>query len=81
MAMTTLTTIIIANVALDVVLLGLLAYVMSHAGKLEPHRPGVTGNAWQLQRPVRHHHAQAHHTAHERTREERTARRLAAALD
>ena len=79
--MTTLTTIIVANVTLDVALLGLLAFVMSHAGKLEPHRPGITGNAWQLQRPLRHHHAQGHHPAQERTREERTARRLAAALD
>jgi hypothetical protein len=75
MNMTTLTTIIIANVALDVALLGLLAFVMMHARKLEPHRPGITGNAWQLRRPLRHHHAQ------ERTREERTARRLAPALD
>ncbi len=73
--MTTLTLIIIANVALDVALLGLLAFVMAHARKLKPHRPGITGNAWQLRRPLRHHHAQ------ERTREERTARRLAAALD
>lgn len=72
--MTTLTTIIIANVALDVALLGLLAFVMTRAGKLEPHRPGVTGNAWQLRRPLRHH-------AQERAREERTTRRLAAALD
>jgi hypothetical protein len=72
--MTTLTTIIIANVALDVALLGLLAFVMTRAGKLEPHRPGVTGNAWQLRRPLRHQ-------AHERAREERTARRFAAALD
>ncbi|HST33589.1 MAG TPA: hypothetical protein VLJ80_08740 [Solirubrobacteraceae bacterium] len=72
--MTTLTTIIIANVALDVALLGLLAFVMTRAGKLEPHRPGVTGNAWQLRRPLRHR-------AQERAREERTTRRLAAALD
>jgi hypothetical protein len=48
---------------------------MAHARKLEPHRPGITGNAWQLRRPLRHHHAQ------ERTREDRTARRLAPALD
>lgn len=72
--MTTLTTIIIANVALDVALLGLLAFVMTRAGKLEPHRPGINGNAWHLRRPLRHH-------AQERTREERTARRLAPALD
>jgi hypothetical protein len=72
--MTTLTTIIIANVALDVALLGLLAFVMTRAGKLEPHRPGVTGNAWQLRRPLRHH-------AREHAREERTARRFATALD
>ncbi len=75
MDMTTLTLIIIANVALDVALLGLLAFVMSHAGKLTPHRPGITGNAWHLRRPLRHQHAEA------RPREERTARRLAAALD
>jgi hypothetical protein len=75
MNMTTLTTLIIANVALDVALLGLLAFVMTRAGKLEPHRRGITGNAWQLRRPLRHHHAQ------ERTREERPARRLAPALD
>jgi hypothetical protein len=72
--MTTLTTIIIANVALDVALLGLLAFVMTRAGKLEPHRPGVTGNAWQLRRPLRRH-------AGERARQERTARRIATALD
>jgi hypothetical protein len=72
--MTTLTTIIIANVALDIALLGLLAFVMTRAGKLEPHRPGVTGNAWQLRRPLRHH-------AREHAREERTARRFATALD
>lgn len=75
MDMTTLTLIIITNVALDVALLGLLAYVMSHAGKLTPHRPGITGNAWHLRRPLRPH--QAEH----RRREERPARRLAPALD
>jgi hypothetical protein len=74
MNMTTLTTMIIANVALDVALLGLLAFVMTRAGKLEPHRSGVTGNAWQLRRPLRHH-------ARERGHEERTARRFATALD
>jgi hypothetical protein len=72
--MTTLTIIIIANVALDVALLGLLAFVMTRAAKLEPHRPGVTGNAWQLRRPLGHH-------ARERGRQERTRRRIATALD
>lgn len=75
MDMTTLTLIIIANVALDVALLGLLAFVMSRAGKLTPHRPGITGNAWHLPRPLRHQHAE------HRRREERTAPRLAPALD
>jgi hypothetical protein len=32
---------IIINVVLDVTLLGLLAFVMSRAGKLTPHRPNI----------------------------------------
>jgi hypothetical protein len=51
----TFTLILIANIVLDVALLGGLAYVMSHAAKLTPHQPGVTGNTWQIRRPVRHH--------------------------
>jgi hypothetical protein len=70
----TLTLIIITNVVLDVALLGLLAFVMSRPAKLEPHRPGITGNAWRLRRPLRHR-------AHEHSREERPARRLASAID
>jgi hypothetical protein len=46
--------ILIANIVLDVALLGGLAYVMSHAAKLTPHQPGVSGNTWRIRRPVRH---------------------------
>ncbi len=74
MNMTTLTLIIIANVVLDVALLGLLAFVMSRAGKLTPHLPGITGNAWHLRRPLRHQ-------AEARRREEHAPRRLSPALD
>ncbi len=73
--MTTFTSINVANVVLDLTLLSLLAFVMSRAGKLTPHRPGITGNAWHLRRPLRHQHAEA------RPREQRTARRLSPALD
>jgi hypothetical protein len=37
----TLTLAIIINVVLDAALLGLLAFVMSRAGKLTPHRPSI----------------------------------------
>jgi hypothetical protein len=74
MDMTTLTLTIIANAVLDVALLGLLAFVMSRAGRLTPHRPGITGNAWHLRRPLRHQ-------AESRRREERVSRRLSPVLD
>jgi hypothetical protein len=57
--MTTTTLMIILNVVLDVALLGGLGFVMSRAAKLEAHRPGVTGNAWRLRRPLRHSSAVA----------------------
>jgi hypothetical protein len=48
----TLTFMVILNAALAVGLLGGLAFVMSRAGLLTPHQPGVTGNHWRL--PKRH---------------------------
>jgi hypothetical protein len=60
-------------VVLDVLLLAGLAHVMSHAAKLTPHQPGVTGNHWRLRRPVRQHQGRAHG--------ERAPQRLSAALD
>lgn len=50
----TLTMMITLNVVLDVALLAGVAFVMSHAAKLTPHRPGVTGNRWRIRRPVAH---------------------------
>jgi hypothetical protein len=75
--MTTFTIILLANILLDVALLGGLAFLMTRPAKLTPHRPGITGNVWHLRNPLRH---QAQH-AHAKTREERGARRLAPALD
>ncbi len=74
--------ILIANIVLDVALLGLLAFVMTRPAKLTPHRPGVTGNIWRLHNPLR---VRAERAAHGREaaahgREER-ARRLSPALD
>jgi hypothetical protein len=69
----TLTLMIILNVVLDVALLGGLAYFMSHAGKLTPHQPSVSGEALPRQaRMVRER---------TRTRGQRTSRRLHPALD
>lgn len=50
----TLTLMITLNVVLDVALLAGVAFVMSRAVKLDPHRPGVTGNRWRIRRPLRH---------------------------
>jgi hypothetical protein len=75
--MTTFTIILLANILLDVLLLGGLAFAMTRAGKLTPHRPGVTGNVWhvrsQLRRQPQHAPAKA--------RDEHGARRLTPALD
>ncbi len=60
----TLTTIIILNLALDVALLATVAFAMTRALKLTPHRPGVTGNFWRLHRP--HRRAVAHSSREER---------------
>jgi len=69
----TLTTILILNILLDAALIGGVAYIMSHASKLTPHRPGVTGNAWKLRRPLRH--------STQSVRSERASSRLSPALD
>jgi hypothetical protein len=69
----TLTLAMTLIIVLDVVLLAGLAHVMSHAAKLTPHQPGVTGNHWRLRRPLRQHHS--------RTQGERAPQRLSAALD
>jgi hypothetical protein len=69
----TLTAILIVNILLDAALIGGVAYLMSHTAKLTPHRPGVTGNAWKLRRPLRH----STHSA----RTERAPARLSPALD
>ncbi len=69
----TLTTILILNILLDAALIGGLAHIMSRATKLTPHRPGVSGNAWKLRRPLRH-------SAHS-ARSERPRGRLSPALD
>ncbi|HEX3518179.1 MAG TPA: hypothetical protein VHT29_04005 [Solirubrobacteraceae bacterium] len=68
--MTTLTLMIIINAVLAAALLAGLAFVMSRAGLLTPHRPGVTGNAWRLRR---HQPSRAHG--------ERVSPRLSPALD
>jgi hypothetical protein len=68
-----LTSIIILNLVLDVALLAGLAYAMTRALKLTPHRPGITGNVWRLRRP----HRRVAHSAHE----ERPSGRLARAYD
>jgi len=72
----TLTLAITLIVLFDVVLVAGLAHVMSHAAKLTPHQPGVTGNHWRLRRPVRHPHARSYGE-----RGERVPGRLASALD
>jgi len=73
-----LTVILILNVVLVVALLALLVLAMAHPRKLAPHKPGVTGNAWRIHRPLRHAHR---HDAHREAREEHPARRLSPALD
>jgi hypothetical protein len=56
----TLSLMITLNIVLDVALLGGLAFVMSRASLLKPHKTGVTGNRWRIRRPVHHHvHAYA----------------------
>ncbi|HXP36541.1 MAG TPA: hypothetical protein VN817_02140 [Solirubrobacteraceae bacterium] len=74
-----LTVILILNVVLVVALLALLALALAHPRKLTPHKPGITGNAWRIHRPLRHH-AASHHAPRE-AREEHAARRLSPALD
>jgi hypothetical protein len=71
----TLTLAITLIVAFDMALLAGLAYVMSHARKLTPHEPGVTGNAWRLPRRQHSRHASA------RAPGERMSPRLQTALD
>ena len=79
----TLTIILIANIVLDVALLGLLAFVMSRPTKLTPHRPGITGNVWRMLNPLRLRAERAARAERPRAhgREERAARRLSPALD
>lgn len=69
----TLTLAITLIVLLDVALIAGLAHVMSHAAKLTPHQPGVTGNHWRLRRQLRHDRAPSH--------DERRPARLAPALE
>jgi hypothetical protein len=69
----TLTSIIILNVLLDVALLAGLAFAITRAAKLTPHRPGVTGNAWRLHR--------LHRNVTRSARDERAAARLSHAYD
>lgn len=81
----TFTLILIANIVLDVALLGLLAFVMSHPAKLTPHRPGITGNVWRLRNPLRERAERGPQAAVGRehaayARDERS-RRLSPALD
>ena len=75
--MTTFTIILLANILLDVALLAGLAFAMTCPAKLTPHRPGITGNVWQLRDTLRR---PAQRTA-AKAREERTGRRLSPALD
>jgi hypothetical protein len=44
------TPILVVVIVLMVALLIGLAYFMSRASKLKPHRPGVTGNRWGMRR-------------------------------
>lgn len=71
----TLTFAVTLIVVLDAALLAGLAYAMSHARKLTPHEPGVTGNAWRLPRRPHRRHAPA------RTHGQRVPTRLQTALD
>ncbi len=67
----TLTLAITLIVILDAALIAALAYVMTRAAKLTPHKPGVTGNHWRLRRPFQQRS----------TRGERVPPRFASALD
>jgi hypothetical protein len=53
---------IILNVLLDIALIGLLAFVMSRATKLTPHRPAVRGAVPQRS-PMPPRHIITNHTA------------------
>jgi hypothetical protein len=44
------TAVVILLIVLVVALLSGLAFVMSRANRLKPHRRGVTGNQWHLRR-------------------------------
>jgi hypothetical protein len=70
----TLTLAITLIVVLDAALIAALAYVMSHAAKLTPHKPGVTGNHWRLRRPLHQRSARS-------VRGERVPAHFASALD
>jgi hypothetical protein len=70
----TLTLTITLIVLLDLALVAGAAFVMSHAAKLTPHQPGVTGNHWRLRRPLRSHQQSRPHG-------ERGPARLSPALD
>jgi hypothetical protein len=50
----TFTLMLTLNIVLDVALIAGLAFVMSRAAKLTPHKPGVSGNRWRIRRPVHH---------------------------
>jgi hypothetical protein len=71
----TFTLMITLNIVLDVALVGGLAFAMSRASLLQPHKPGVTGNRWRIRRPV-------HHQVHAYARGERAPlRQLDAAIE
>jgi hypothetical protein len=52
--MSTFTIILLANLLLDLALLGGLAFAMTRPAKLTPHRPGITGDVWRLVNRPRH---------------------------
>ncbi len=49
----TFTTMLITNVVLAAALIAGLAYAMSRAAKLTPHRPGAGANSRRIRRPLR----------------------------
>jgi hypothetical protein len=59
----TITNAIILNVLLDIALLGLLAFVMSRAAKLTPHRPGAQGVSLPQRSPMPRCHSTTYQTA------------------
>ena len=59
----TITNAVILNVLLDIALLGLLAFVMSRASKLTPHRPGAQGDPLPQRSPVPRRHSTTYQTA------------------